>query len=362
MLLCAACDDSGQPTPAASASTTAEPQHVVNVGVAGPNAFDLTTTKGGAALVWADAEGLLQLRQFDAAGIASEKAQQVTRSSERIREVAAAAHEDRVGVVWLAGDGDGAAIHSSIGELNEGRFGSPLRVIATEPVELDRRGHVDISAASDGRLLAFVRGPREPCTIGGSELCASFGIRALPATSSAAMRPHLVVPTPCERGIIGVAVADGRWHYAICARDGVQKTVTVFSAQRDPAYAQAQELLAGCTPRGMSTIGNAIWLTGRCGDRRAGVPVRSVGQSQRARDMGDVSVRCEGKQPVLANSSVRIALDKPSRRLSALLPNKIAPDGARAVWTGQTLLVAARVGKQLTVSRHRCRDGIFLRD
>jgi hypothetical protein len=201
---------------------------------------------------------------------------------------------------------------------------------------------------------------RETCSTGSEERCASFGIRTLPTTGSANLRPHLVVPTPCERGIVGIAVADGRWHYAICALDGVQQSVTVFSAQRDPAYAQAQELLAGCVPLGLSAIGNAIWLAGSCGDRRASVHVRAVGVSQRPRDMHDATIRCEGQRPVLAGSSIRIALDEPSSRLAALLPSRVAPLGARAVWTGKALLVATAVGSKLTLSRHRCRDGIFL--
>jgi hypothetical protein len=52
-----------------------------------------------------------------------------------------------------------------------------------------------------------------------------------------------------------------------------------------------------------------------------------------------------------------LTLDAPQSRLEALLPEAIAPVGARAVWTGEALLVAVPDGSDLLLRRFVNRPG-----
>jgi hypothetical protein len=54
-------------------------------------------------------------------------------------------------------------------------------------------------------------------------------------------------------------------------------------------------------------------------------------------------------------------MGEPVSRIEALLPTSVARAPARAVWTGQALLVAGAAGDAVILRRYACVDGRFVR-
>ncbi len=79
-------------------------------------------------------------------------------------------------------------------------------------------------------------------------------------------------------------------------------------------------------------------------------------------------MQCDAGRPVLTfrgasfdeaalerqSGSVSMSLAESIGRIEALLPESIAPPGSRAVWTGESVLVATVVGRDVSVRRFQC--------
>ncbi|HZO13802.1 MAG TPA: hypothetical protein VFB62_11110, partial [Polyangiaceae bacterium] len=311
----------------------------------------------GATLVWGKNDDVLA-QPLDAEGRAQGKPVTIARKA-RAREIAAVGDAGRLAVAWLHVDGAGAEVWAAV-RTKDG-FEEPVSLGPSEAVRVGRRGHVAVGVGRAGKLIAFHRGAREPCEYGKPEPCASFGMHELPGRGGEPTRPRLAVPKPCEGGVIGVVLAGEHLHYGVCAIDGAQASSTVFTTQPEPPYAQAQELLRGCTPLGMTALDSRdVWVVGSCSGKRTGVLLRGIDAASPMTDLSNVELRCEKERPILALAQNRVLAD-PVAGIAPLLPTSLAPLGARAVWTGSALIVAHPAAGELTLTRYRCVGGLFIK-
>ena len=61
------------------------------------------------------------------------------------------------------------------------------------------------------------------------------------------------------------------------------------------------------------------------------------------------------------NAELALALTASQSRLEAWLPENVAPPGSRAVWTGESLLIAAPQSGEVSLRRYECVDGDLTR-
>jgi hypothetical protein len=321
--------------------------------LAAPAAFDVALTGDGAALVWNEGNRV-RVQWLDAQGAA--RGEPVVLTAAPAREIAAAGDADRLAVAWLEVEGKRASVHAAM--ATNGRFDAPAPLGPSQTERTDRRGHVVVSLGRRGRLVAFHRGPDAPCEA--HARCASYAMHELPPRGSDSLRPSLVVPSPCDGGIVGVALAGAHWNYGVCALEEGRASTTVFTAQDDPPYAQAQAMLPGCSPLGMTALDREVWMVGVCDGRRSGVRWRGIDLPSPVHDLSNLEIVCRGERAALTLDG-EIPLAHPVAGLGPLLPSRLAPGGARAVWTGSALLVAYRAADTLELARYRCLGGMLLR-
>jgi hypothetical protein len=353
--LCARCNDKGAVGvgPVASvAASAAAPVVVLHEELSTPFAFDLVLAPEGAVLVWGARDGRIRAQLLDANGGRRGVPSVVARSA-GVRELSAASGADRLGVAWLAVDGGAPKVEAVLGDAASGTFG-PAAVLDDGDAALrNARGHVAAATAEDGRLLVFYRAKTEPCADKPALRCARFGFRELDVGGPRVRGLPLSVPLACDVALGGYVVAGERWYYAVCSQQTGTPTTTIFSVQPEPMYASAVDTLAGCTPLGMGRLGGDVIFAGRCGSERRGVRLRGVGEEPQALRL-DVSLRCKADSVLVAagtNGGWSHRVAAPADRLELALPADIAPDGARALWTGHALLVARAVGPLLELRR-----------
>jgi hypothetical protein len=126
----------------------------------------------------------------------------------------------------------------------------------------------------------------------------------------------------------------------------------------EPSYARADKVLEGCTLIGMTRIDpQALLLIGDCGPVRRAVRLGLSMTPPAELVLQEPSVRCTPDGPIVSGSGWSLPLDGPRDRLEAILPPALSPDGARAVFTGQALLVAEPTATGLQLRTHTCSDG-----
>jgi hypothetical protein len=213
-----------------------------------------------------------------------------------------------------------------------------------------------LAARSGAGPLAFYRGAEQPCLDRAAlDPCTSFGFRALEATGPLSRGLPLSVPDACETGVSGLAVVGERWHYGLCAMRSGRRVTTVFSVEPATQYARVDEVLRGCIPLGMARVAGNVVIGGDCKGEWQGA--RLPGGDRAAEALtGDIALSCQGGAPVLRSGDGRLTLrlSAPSERIEALLPPQRYGPAARAVWTGQALLVAAWDGTQVSLQRSTC--------
>jgi hypothetical protein len=173
----------------------------------------------------------------------------------------------------------------------------------------------------------------------------------------------LTVPNPCAAHsaqlVAGRRAASGEagpFEYAICAGPTGASALTVFSIQPSPAYAAAEEALAGCAPLGAGRFGGEATFVAACGAQRRSVSVPADGGALVARNLDVRGLGCNASGPLLRFGNGWLRPSEPLGRLELLLNDDLAPPGARAVWTGAALLVAQASDGRLSLRRYGCRD------
>lgn len=329
--------------------------------MASPVAFDLVLAPSGAVLVWATPEGSLRGQLYGERAEARGEPFEIGRA-EKVLEVSAAAVGPRIGVAWVARNG---TVAGTLGDLDVRRF-NPRMSLGTIRFGNGRgRGHVRMLATDDGALLAMYRAGVSPCADGSSEECAEFQFAELHSTGVKRRGLPLLVPKPCGGGIAAFASAGGRRFYGVCSEREETRSTTVFMIQFQPEYAQTNEVLKQCSPRGSTVIDDEVVVVGDCASGRRAIrfgggdlPIGSPLLVDRP------ELVCDRNRPLLRVSKrpkYERRLARATGDLEPLLDETLAPRQSRAVWTGSALLVAVSLGDRVALHGHQCRRGELVR-
>ena len=181
----------------------------------------------------------------------------------------------------------------------------------------------------------------------------------------------LAVPRPCTSHAAQLAPRGGSrgpgadevgpFDYAVCSLAPASSALTIFSIRPSPAYAMAREVFAGCTPLGAARFaGDAAFVASCEGERRI---------ARIDRESGELSVESLEPRGLVcgaAGASLRLGAgwlrpSEPLGGLELLLGEDLAPPGARAIWTGEALLVARWAADgTLALARHACRGAALV--
>ena len=309
----------------------------------------------GATLIWAPfgAERPALLRvELDEAGSRRGSAGVLLEASARrgeIVDLAAAWIGERLAVAWIErADGKATAratwatAKARVFELGPAFFGPKTA-----------RGNVVVAARRESALV-FSRGVEVPCIEPGKNACYSFDFHELSADGATRTGVPLSVPVPCTDNSTALAVLPSRYHYGVCTDDGKGPVTTVFTITPEPAYARAEQVLAGCEPAGTFVWKNNAWLVAECQGQRRAARIGGGDEVVEYLDMRSPTLTCRAGIASIRASSFELVLDEPRARLEALLPSAIAPRGSRAVFTGNALVVASNAGTALRLARYTC--------
>jgi hypothetical protein len=369
---CVACSKSPPPAPAvlvatSSASTVAGPA-LAALSLVTPTAFDLVPSRSGATLVFVDAAVKSAVRlEFDAGGAASGVPGTVLGALAMPGEpsdLAAAWVGERLALAWNERDAAKARVRAAWLRPDAVDTAAPARVMELGPAWVGprtARGNVVVTARGD-RALVFARGEQTACVDPTHEGCFGFSFHELHADRAVPTGLPLAVPVPCTDHSAALAVVGKRWHYGVCTDTGKAPMTTLFTIEHEPEYARADRLLEGCKPTGMLNFGGAAWLIGDCQGSRRAVRVGGRDEPLEYLELRTARLECGADGPRVRAPGLDLALDEPRGRLEALLPIDLVPVGARAVWSGRALLVAATGAGPLALNRYRCEAGRLLRE
>jgi hypothetical protein len=217
------------------------------------------------------------------------------------------------------------------------------------------RGNVAIAAEQDGALV-FVRGIATECSGRGSQSCTTFSFQRLRTGQVELMGRDLSVPLPCVSNAAQLVTTAGRFHYGVCSLERRQPVTTVFSIQYQPEYARADALLRGCKPFGMLQVDDEPWLVGNCDGKRRAVRIPFGDEKPETEDIDALRISCTHNSLRLEQAGFRLTLGAPQARLELLLPASMLPCGARAAWTGASLIVVTGNVSRLETSTYVCRE------
>lgn len=340
--------------------------------------FDLVSLPTGAVLVWGRPSRLgggVSVLKLDAWGGVSgsevvayeprlpSSGNSAERIAEDALEIDASSSRGSIAVVWVARNQLELSVKSSVGDIGSMRFGAPVLLGSTHRTITSGRGWVSIAAREDGRFQAAVRLGDGPCTDGSAGPCSAVDMASIRATEVEPVGVPLSVPTPCPELVVGTAWVGPRFHYGICsARTGAPLT-TAYTIETDVSIARSDDVLPGCQADGFFASGDEVLLPGRCPGGRAGARMGARAHGMRALPMDAVTVRCEGRTPIVQTSAslgATVRLVAPVDHLETVLPENVAPRGSRAVWTGSTVLVAIPGSGEVGLHRWGCDQGQFI--
>lgn len=317
------------------------------------DAFELVGTSDGALLVWASANSCgrgLSFQHFDASGAAQGATANGpvpacgAEAAARITEVAAATGGGRLGLVWIAEHGTSAEVFATHAADGAERFAPPVVLASTVVIGAAPRARVQLTASETGQLRVGFRQADAPCSARAGR-CARYLTRPLPDPRPADGRgvEGREIPTPCDHMVGGGVWVGGTWYDAVCARDPGAAT-HVFAIRPEISYAEAVRTLEDCEPLGISPGENFAMAWGRCDD---GIAARTL-SPEPARDKFARQVArtltCRDGRPLARVTGAEgvgfdVAFGSPRGRVEGYLPDEFGP-AARAVWTGEALVVA----------------------
>ncbi len=273
-------------------------------------------------------------------------------------EIAAAERGGKLAVAWLEREQTVLRTKAVLMDTSGTRVGRERDLGTTELTRTGRRGNVAVAMDGTGRALVLHRKNRGPCGGANGDSCALFGMYELGgrAGGNARRGVALAVPSPCTMPITGFAFAGRSFYYGLCAQD-TGPTTTVYAIQFEPEYAQAVPSFPGCSPVGFAPSGDSVTYVADCGEARSGRRFEHAGETQIDTELS--GVRCEDGRPVLAGESE--PLHGARDRIGPLLPTDAAPIGSRALFTGNVVLIAAPIDREVSLRRYQCENGQFLR-
>lgn len=352
----AACDEKPPVAPAQADSPLA------NVRLSTPTAFEWVALGDGAALVFAprdDAQGAVMRSDFTRdARLKSEKPVRVLPpelAQGELTDLAATAVGGALALAWVERErGKARAFGAFVNERH------PPRRLDLGPTFFPRqaaRGNVTL-VQQGGEALTFARLAETSCVNPSERGCSAFSLFKLSPDGAKTVGLPLVVPAPCADHSALLAVVGERFHYALCTGSEVEPRTTWFSIQHEPEYARVDQVLAGCRPLGAFGWDGAAFLVGDCepGRRYARIP----GGDERIEEGELGSATCETGKLGVRLGERRLVFTEPRAGLHAFLGTETLPRGARAAWTGASVLVADAQASRLSLSRFAC-DGNVLR-
>ncbi len=298
----------------------------------------------------------LELRRFDAGGKEMGHATQLARDG-RVADVAAAGVGERLGVAWVERGGKFAAAYGVVASTKGSGFGSVHRLGEVAAPAAVHGGHLVVREEED-KLLVFRSGPLEACSSGDKDKnCTSFLVQELMKDGPEPRRIPLSVPAACDRGVAAFSATPGQWLYGVCSRRTGGPATTLFRIQHSPRYAEANHVLTGCTPRGSAVVDGAIVVVADCPSGRRAVKSNGAMHAVTSLDWSKVRLECARGGPALSIASRRTPLGKVVGDLSALLPKRLVPPGAKAAFTGVALFVGSATRAGVRLIRFECRAG-----
>jgi len=339
-------------------------------------AFDLASTEAGAVLLVAEG-AQVRMTVLDLAGKAHEtktlyrkelasdgSADSRVPQSFEIDELVAATLDTRIAVIWIERDRSSTRALGLSGSLSEIAQASLVSIGDVQQPIATPRGNLALSA-TDGHFVAFTRASATPCVDQTQRDCVGYSFFQFDSGRSRRSGPPLAVPEPCAKNALDFAVSGPRWYYGVCSDSGGRPATTVFTIQNEPSYyARADRVLEGCLPVGAVAIADDWVVAGDCAGARRAVRVRGGDRAPEEVRVDRLDAVCQSGKPLifqLGVAGLKLPLSARQDRLEAFLPARFSVPGARAVWTGQTLLVAGVVDSQLTLKGYRC-DSTLLRE
>jgi hypothetical protein len=370
--LAAGCgEDEPPPEPAPRPEPEPPAPIVAGRAIADPNAFALVPTSEGALLVWGpphrDGGGVRAVRlgpagaalgaeQPVAAGVTAEE------HPSHVVEIEAASEGRTVGVAWVVDYGRQARVQAARSPDGGRRFADPEELGPTVDQPPGAGGRISAVANGEGTIVVHHRIEDADCTLTEGR-CARIDRHTVGGGDLAdAVRDTSAqeVSRPCEPLVVGALFRSGSWFYALCAADP-EPTTHALVIDPDPQLATPVEVHAGCTPVGFAPLDRSVAVVGRCGDETAAVVLDERGERHATLRPAERAVTCLEGRPVLelreGNDARRLRLGQAIDHLEALLPDEVAPEGSRAIWTGEALLVGVPSGHELSIRRHECERG-----
>lgn len=346
----------------ASAAPSSAPGAVVAAELSSPSAFELVALPDGLRLLWAapaPVAGWLWEVELSQAGTPRSKPRPLAlpaRMLGKVTDLSASYVGSELALAWLE---QGKSEARAMASVLSGTETPTLIDLGPSAAAADSaRGNIAIAPELEQRrALVMWRGLGSPCIDPQSSPCVGFTLRRVrPGIAEASGMP-LSVPVPCASHSVQLATSPGRFHYGVCTREGADPLTTMFSIQDEPPYARAEPLLKGCLPQGSLLVAGAPWLVADCRGKRRAVPVPLADEKVQAENIDALQISCTPERAELRQGRFVLSLREPRAGLQTVLPSRFAPTGARAGWTGKSLVVAYESGGRLETRAYACRGG-----
>jgi len=312
--------------------------------LAATTGFDLAASERGALLAWSPPRaqgGGVWLQLHDALGAARGAPRRVaqTDAGGEVVELAAIAVGRRNGLAWVESSASESRTRALLLRPDEPTPPEPTRIAAGAKIATASRTHLAVAASRERLRVLYADAPTA-CVDRASAPCIGYGFLELGEGARAGGRPWLAVPQPCTRGVPTLAARDDRLYYAVCSTREELPTTVAYSINVQTEYARADEVLRGCDPLGLLALDVGALLVADCAGVRRGVELTLAAQLPVERELSEREVQCSAGQMRLRAGSFELELHGARERLESLLPDALAPPGARAIWTGRALLIA----------------------
>ncbi|HEX2870559.1 MAG TPA: hypothetical protein VHP33_04870 [Polyangiaceae bacterium] len=335
---------------------------VSNDELSSPSAFELVARPDGLRLLWASAKqgpGWLfeaDLAQDGSARGAARSVAVPTRMLGKVTDLAATSVGEQLALAWVE---QGQAEARAMGTVVAGAAAPVLLDLGAAAVSAESaRGNLVIAPeVAQERALVMWRGLAAPCVQSQAPDCVGFDFQRLRVGAAEKTGLPLSVPVPCASHSVELAVSAGRFHYGVCTREGADPVTTMFTIQYQPEYARAEPLLKGCLPLGTVDVEGRPWLVGDCHGKRKAVPVPLNDEQVQPDYIDALQISCTPERAELRQGRFVLTLREPRGNLEAVLPPPFLPTGARAGWTGKSLIVAYLAVSRLTTRSYACRAG-----
>jgi hypothetical protein len=345
-----------------SAAPVAAPQLVTSEPLGSATAFELVVRDGGLRLLWATPDATDWLRSSDLAqdGRATLPARKLLvnkRGLDKVTDLTAVSLGRELVLAWIEQGKTEARAAGAVGTFTSSSNALDLGPAALS-AESARGNIVLVGEPAQERARVMWRGLEAPCVDPkSSSPCVGFAFRRIQQDLVWPTGLPLSVPVPCTSHSALLGVSAGRFHYGVCTREGTEPVTTMFSIQEEPMYARAEPLLKGCLPLGTIDVGGEPWLVADCHGKRKAAKVPLADEKVPTEVVDALQISCTPERAELRQGRFVLPLREPRADLQAILPPSLVPTGARAGWTGKSLVVAYLAGSRLETRAYGCRGG-----